>query len=70
MTPSVHADGVSWRKSSHSGETACVEMAQLPDGSIAIRNSKHPNSGTSIFTRTEIAAFLRGVRGGEFDDMA
>ncbi|MCW2873457.1 DUF397 domain-containing protein [Actinacidiphila oryziradicis] len=64
-----------WRKSSFSGgggETGgdCVETAALPDGRIAVRNSKHPEAGTVFFTRTEIAAWLKGVKAGEFDDLA
>ncbi|MGH8571751.1 MAG: DUF397 domain-containing protein, partial [Gammaproteobacteria bacterium] len=31
-----------WRKSSFSGDQGdCVEMARLPDGRIAVRNSNH-----------------------------
>jgi hypothetical protein len=66
----VTSKTLSWRKSSHSGETNCVEMAALPDGNIAVRNSKHPTLGVTIFTRSEIDAFLQGAKAGEFDDMA
>jgi hypothetical protein len=64
-----------WRKSSFSGGGSdtggdCVEAAALPDGRIAVRNSKHPEAGTVFFTRTEIAAWLQGVKAGEFDDLA
>jgi hypothetical protein len=64
-----------WRKSSFStggsnGGGDCVEAAALPDGRIAVRNSNHPESGTVFFTRTEIAAWLKGVKAGEFDDLA
>lgn len=61
---------LSWRKSSFSGEGNCVEMAVLPDGSIGMRNSKHPMRGVAVFTRSEIDAFLQGAKAGEFDDMA
>jgi len=60
---------LTWRKSSHSGGTGgeCVEVALLPDGGRAIRDSKHPDGPHLHFTATEWAAFLNGVRDGEFD---
>lgn len=70
MTSSVTSSALSWRKSTYSAEVNCVEMAELPGGDIAIRNSKHPSSGVTIFTRGEIDAFLQGAKAGEFDDMA
>lgn len=62
-----------WRKSSFSGSSgnddACVEVAALPDGRIAMRNSNHPDAGVVYFTRAEMAAYLAGVKAGEFDDL-
>jgi Domain of unknown function (DUF397) len=67
--------GVRWRKSSFSGsgDTGggnCVEVASLTDGTIALRNSKHPDAGVAIFTPGEIAAWIKGCKAGEFDDLA
>lgn len=60
-----------WRKSSFSGDQgSCVETAALPDGRVAVRNSNHPEAGTVFFTRGEIDAWLKGVKAGEFDDLA
>lgn len=65
------ATALSWRKSSASNPTGnCVEVAALPDGGVAVRNSRHPAGPTLVYTRAEIAAFLTGVRAGEFDDLA
>jgi hypothetical protein len=62
---------VKWRKSSASNPSGnCVEAAALPDGSVALRNSRRPEGAALIYTRAEIAAFLAGVRNGEFDDLA
>ena len=47
-----------------------MEVAALPDGAVAVRNSRHPAGPTLVYTRAEIAAFLVGVRAGEFDDLA
>jgi hypothetical protein len=57
-----------WRKSTFSSQGACVEVADLGSGSIAVRNSNRPDDGVVVFTRREIDAFVRGVFAGEFDD--
>jgi hypothetical protein len=60
-----------WRKSKASNSSgACVEVAALPGGDVAVRNSRHPSGPALVYTRAEIAAFLAGARSGEFDDLA
>ncbi len=60
-----------WRKSSFSnGGGDCVEVAPLDDGRIAVRNSNHPDAGVVFFTRSEMDAYIKGVKSGEFDDLA
>jgi hypothetical protein len=44
----------------------CVEVAALPGGQIALRDSKQP-ANPFIFSGEEWDAFLQGVRAGEFD---
>ncbi|SHI18653.1 DUF397 domain-containing protein [Streptomyces sp. 3214.6] len=55
-----------WRKSSASGaENNCVEVAVLPDGARAVRDSKNPGREPLRFTASEWAAFREGVAAGE-----
>lgn len=59
-----------WRTSSFSGNNGtCVEVAALPDGRIAVRNSNQPEQGIVLFTRAEMEAWIHGVKAGEFDDL-
>jgi hypothetical protein len=61
---------VTWRKARASNSSgACVEVAALPGGDVAVRNSRHPSGPALVYTRAEIAAFLAGARAGEFDDL-
>lgn len=61
-------DQLTWYKSSISGTNgSCVEVAHLPDGTTAVRDSKHPDGPMLTFTPAEWAAFLGGVKAGEFD---
>jgi hypothetical protein len=66
----THTPGEDWgvfRKSSFSESGNCVEVAFLrPPGGVLLRNSRHPESGNLEFTLSEWAAFLEGVRAGEF----
>lgn len=70
--PATQLTDVTWRRSRRSNPSGnCVEIAVLPDGSgIALRNSRDPEGPALIYTPAEIAAFIQGVRDGEFDDLA
>jgi hypothetical protein len=58
---------LAWRKSTFSNDTGnCVEIAELPEGDRAVRDSKDPRGPVLWFTAGEWAAFVAGVRGGEF----
>ena len=62
---------VNWQKSRWSNPSGnCVEVASLPGGGVAVRNSRHPSGPALVYTRAEISEFLAGVKGGEFDDLA
>lgn len=69
--PAAHLPGLTWLKSSFSGaQGECVEVAELPTGEVAMRNSRDPKGPALIYTRAEIAAFVAGIKNGEFDHAA
>lgn len=60
-----------WRKATASASNgSCVELADLGDGLIGVRDSKLGDASPVLtFTRAEVAAWLEGARSGEFDDL-
>jgi len=66
--PATGLGRISWLKSRHSNPSGnCVEVAKLPTGEVAVRNSRFPAGPALLYTRAEIAAFLQGAKDGEFD---
>ena len=63
--PPLPAEG-SWRKSSASGNSGCVEVART-EGHVWVRDTKDRPGPVLRFTAQEWAAFVHGVRQGEFD---
>lgn len=61
--------GAVWHKSTRSGGNGgdCVEVAINLPGIVAVRDTKDRAAAALVFTDAEWAAFLAGVRDGEFD---
>lgn len=59
---------IKWRKSTYSGpeQGACVEVAGL-SGSVAIRDSKHPETGHFTLARTDLKGVLGRIKVGDLD---
>ena len=56
-----------WRTSTRSGSSGnCVEVAITDDG-VAVRDTKDRSKPPHLYTHAEWAAFVDGVKDGEFD---
>jgi len=58
---------VLWITSRACNNSACVQVAHLPGGLVALRDSKDTAKPAHVFDGAEWTAFLVGVRNGEFD---
>ncbi len=68
--PATELPVVSWKKSHRSNSQGnCVELAQLPDGTVAVRNSRHPAGPALLYTKAEIQALIQGAKAGDFDSL-
>lgn len=56
-----------WRSSRACNNSACVQVAHLPGGMVAVRDSKDIAKPAHVFDSQEWAAFVTGVKAGEFD---
>jgi hypothetical protein len=64
----VHTDDLDWRTSTFSGDNgnSCVEVAFLPDGGTAVRDTKNRALAAQRHPAAAWAAFLAGLRAGDF----
>jgi hypothetical protein len=64
-----YLSGNQWRKSSFSGNSGnCVEVRTTSQtATVAVRDSKHAAGPELAITADRWAAFLRGVKKGQFD---
>ena len=63
----MNLTGATWRTSSRSsGNGQCVEVAITSEG-VAVRDTKNRGGGIQTYTHLEWAAFVEGVKDGEFD---
>jgi Domain of unknown function (DUF397) len=68
--PATGLRGARWLKSRRSNSQGnCVEIAELPGGRVAMRNSRHPEGPALIYTRPEMEALILGAKDGDFDHL-
>ena len=61
--------GASWRTSSYSTYNGnCVEVGNLADGRIAVRDTKDRTGPVLVFSRSQWNALLAGTKRGELGD--
>jgi len=58
---------IEFRVSSHCSFGNCVEVGRTPDGAVLVRDTKNRAQQALAFTDDEWAAFVAGVKAGEFD---
>jgi len=56
-----------WITSRACNNSACVQVAHLPGGMVALRDSKDTAKPAHVFDSQEWDAFIAGVKAGEFD---
>lgn len=56
-----------FRTSSFCTSGGCVEVAPLPDGQVAVRDSKDLSRPAHVYSISEWRDFVAGVKNGEFD---
>lgn len=67
MVASDSFDTPQFKVSSYCAGGACVEVAQLPDGTVAVRDGGDPARPAHVFSLAEWRAFVAGVKNGEYD---
>jgi Domain of unknown function (DUF397) len=65
--PDYDISHASWITSRYCNDSACVQVAHLPGGMVALRDSKDIGTPAHIFDSAEWTAFISGVKAGEFD---
>ncbi|MFW5415860.1 DUF397 domain-containing protein [Nocardiopsis sp. CNT-189] len=64
MYSSTDDTGLRFRKSSYSNPSNCVEVADIPGGDAAVRDSMNPRDGYFAVPSAEWAALLSAVKTG------
>ena len=69
----VETADLAWRTSHRGpqgdGLEVAVEVAPLPGGGMAVRDSRHREGPVLLYTRAEVTAFVLGAKDGDFDDL-
>jgi hypothetical protein len=55
-----------WIKSTRCASGTCVEVAYVGDDTVLMRDSKNPDQQFHAFDRASWAAFIDGVKAGDY----
>jgi hypothetical protein len=58
---------IEFKISSYCSFGGCVEVGRTPEGAVKVRDTKDRAQEALTFTDEEWAAFVAGVKAGEFD---
>lgn len=68
--PATGLSEAQWQAGQHADpQDDRLELAVLPGGAIAMRNSGYPGGPALIYTPAEIKAFIAGAKDGDFDEL-
>lgn len=60
-------EGRAWRTSSYTKEGNCVEMAELGNQGIGVRDSKNPSAGHLTVDREALRGLVGRIKAGQLD---
>lgn len=67
---SIDPATLAWQKSTFTASNGeCFELASLPGGGVAVRDSKNPSGPHLCFTSGEWRAFKSGMAAGDFANL-
>jgi len=55
-----------WFRSSYCADGSCVEVAEIGDDLVGLRDSKDPEQPFLSFRRAEWSTFIEGIKAGDF----
>lgn len=56
-----------WFLPQHSDNNATCVQTKFTKDAVYVRNNRRPDAGTAVFDHTEWAAFIAGVKDGDYD---
>jgi Domain of unknown function (DUF397) len=59
-----------WTRAKNCSANSCIEVRRYGDGVVGIRNPKNSHGFATLSSPDEWAAFVAGVKAGDFDHIA
>ena len=58
-----------WQTSSRCAGANCIQVADAGNSTVALRDSKNPDSGVNLYSVAQWRDFVAGVEAGDFDSL-